>query len=126
MVLWITLATFLLVGGIIIGFCCSHFEIDYLAFVSLAFLSIAITILLISICTRCEYIQFEKEFEITRIQAELLLEEEDIKPKQQTLLVLDLLDANEKLAMYQGARTTWGKWSNIPERVFSIKPIGIK
>ena len=126
MVLWITLATFLLVGGIIAGFCCGHFEVDFLAFVSLACIAAAVIMLIISICTRCEYVQFEKEFEITRTQAELLLEEEDIKSEQQTLLVLDLLDANEKLAMYQGARTTWGKWSNIPERVFSIKPIGIK
>lgn len=85
--------------------------------------ALAVVILLISLITRCEYNQFEKKFEIQRKQYEIMAENEMI---DNYTYIFDSLESNRELANYQAARKQWGSFSNVPERVLDIKPIGIK
>ena len=85
--------------------------------------ALAVVILLISLVTRCEYIQFEKKFEIQKAQYEILTENENV---DHLTYIFDALESNRELANWQAARKQWGGFSNAPERVLEIEPIGIK
>lgn len=85
--------------------------------------ALAVVILLISLITRCEYNEFEKQFEIQKAQYEILTENENV---DHLTYIFDALESNRELAHWQAAKKQWGSFSNVPERVLDITPIGIK
>lgn len=123
MIFWLILAAVLIIIGIVVLKKFDLYE-DGWVLLGVIVIVVGIFINMFSIASRCDYLQFEKTFEIqkecfTEIKKQGTIEDN-------SLYVVDVLAANKKLTEYQGAKTQWGFFSNIPKRVFNIKPICIE
>ena len=127
MVIWYIISTILLLVGIVafymgrkIRHICDNFCHVMIGMTAI-FLSIVI-----SIVTTIDYfafIGFENKIELQRTQYEML---ENELSNDKITYVLDIIEVNNELADYQAQKQMFKKFSAIPERVFDIKPIGLK
>lgn len=127
MVIWYIISTILLLVGIIV-FCrgrkIRHIR-DNFYHIMIGMTAIFLSIIL-SIITTVDYyafIEFENKIELQRTQYETL---ENELSNDKITYVLDIIEVNNELVDYQVQKQMFKEFSAIPERVFDIKPIGIK
>lgn len=81
-------------------------------------------LILCPISIRLDYLQFEKKIEIQRNQFGIMASKEIINDNY--TYIFDMLEINKELAFWQAAKAQWGIFSNAPNRVMDIKPIGLE
>ena len=73
-------------------------------------------------CSRAEYIEFEKAFEIQRETVAFI---EQTQSPEALYYVADIGELNAELAKWQACYETYGIFCTVPERVLDIMPIGV-
>jgi hypothetical protein len=75
-----------------------------------------------TLCSRSEYIEFERAFEIQRETVAFI---EQTQSPETLYYVADIGELNAELAKWQACYETYGIFCTVPDRVLDIMPIGV-
>lgn len=90
-------------------------------FTGLAAFGIAFAMLI----TACQYRRFLASFETQRTIITQMSQTHQFNDNT-LIYVVDMIDANQKLAEIQGSKKAWGGWSMYPDSVMDVVPIGLE
>lgn len=86
---------------------------------------VAFIIALAMLLTTCEYRSFLASFETQRTIITQMSQSHQFNDNT-LIYVVDMIDANQKLAEIQGSKKAWGGWSMYPDSVMNVVPIGLE
>ena len=122
MIFWMILAVLLVIGSYGMSYWYKRSAKSVWKW-TVSFVSFMVAIIIFISSTICyfEYKHFTIEYEIIRETYENYKFEIDAITK-----VIDIYEANEKLAGYKASKELWGFASVVPDSVYDIKPIGLE